>query len=375
MMKKILVLALPVILIISAGIWWQWGRVAAPQGMPQRPPLEVETVTIAPQEVSFTRTLSGRTSAYRTAEIRPQVSGIILKKLFVEGSHVKEGDLLFQIDSALYQAAYDRAAADLLHAKTNIATAQARSARFAELVKIGGVSVQEFDDINAQLSQAEAQLAVAEAALSTAKINLEYTKIVAPISGHIGKSFMSEGALVTANQPTPLAIVQQLDPIYVDVAQVSHDLLKLRSIALRTKPKVLLLSEHDSKERRGDLQFCDVSIDHTTGTGNLRIVFPNAQMDILPGVFVRVQIEHSKDKAAILVPHRAVTRNANQSVTVWVVKANNQVSLQPIQISHLIGENWVVTEGLQEGDRVVIAGIQKIMPNMQVTPVDKSKKG
>lgn len=336
---------------------------------------EVGVVTIQPQSVVFTKDLPGRTSAVRVAEIRPQVSGIIIKRLFEEGSDVTEGQQLYQIDPAPYQAAFESAQADLLKAQANSKSVQAKSSRYAELVKIGGISQQEYDDVRANLAQNNADVAIANAALVTAKINLDYTKVLSPIAGRIGQSSVTEGALVTANQAAALATVQQMDKIYVDVTQSSEELMRLRRQFAETapdavKPSARLLIDGKVFGEPGELQFSDVTVNQTTGTVLLRILFQNPNNEILPGLFVHARLEQSRDEAAILVSQKAVTRNADGGTTVWVVGPDNKVSVRPIKVSDAQGDQWRVTEGLQAGDRVVVEGTMKVGPDAVVKPVE-----
>lgn len=376
-MKKKSVLLLLSFFIISAGMWWIARTAPSTMQSHAMPPAEVEFITITPQSFTLSKTLPGRTSAYRVAEIRPQVNGIITKRLFREGSDVIAGQELYQIDSSPYQAAYDSAAADLLKAEASVISIEAKHARYKELVKIGAISQQDFDDATASLAQSFAHVAVAKAALSQAKINLNYTKVFSPISGRIGKSHVSEGSLVTANQEHVLAVVQQLDPIYVDVTQSSGDLIKLRrKIAAsqsNSKPHVTLLlgGESEAYEESGELQFSDVTVDQSTGTVQLRVLFPNPNLEILPGLFVRAQIEQPKETAALLVPQCAVSHHADNSVSVWVVKKDNTVAIQPVKVSQIVGDQWLVSSGLTAGDHVVVSGMQKIAPHIAVLPIER----
>ena len=337
--------------------------------------VEVGVVTIRPQAVTFTKDLPGRSSAVRVAEIRPQVSGIITKRLFEEGSDVTEGQQLYQIDPAPYQAALESAQADLLKAQANIKSVKAKEARYAELVKIGGISQQEFDDVRANLAQNRADVAIAEAALTTARINLDYTKVFSPIAGRIGQSLVTEGALVTANQAAALATVQQIDKIYVDVTQSSEELMRLRrqfaeSGGDAVRPTARLLIDGKVFGEPGELQFSDVTVNPTTGTVLLRILFDNPDNAILPGLFVHARLAQSQDDAAILVSQKAVTRNADGSTTVWVVGPDNKAAIRPVVVTDTHGDQWRVAEGLQDGDRVVIEGTQKIGPGSVVNPVE-----
>jgi membrane fusion protein (multidrug efflux system) len=377
--KKVFILV--VIVSVAAGAYYYWshrddGSAASAQaaGAPAgRPPAEVNVVTIKEQSINFTKDLPGRTSPYKIAEIRPQVNGIITKRLYTEGSVVTEGQQLYQIDPATYEAALNSSRANLMKAEATLKAAQAQFARVKELVKIDAVSKQEFDDANASLDQGKADVAIAKAALVTSQINLDYTKVFSPISGRIGKSFVTEGALVTANQTTALATVQQFDPIYVDVTQSSTELMELRSqLESAEKTPVTLLLDNTTKayEQKGELQFSDVTVDQTTGSVQLRVLFPNPKLDLLPGLFVHARIEQARDPSAILVPQKSITRNADGSVTVWVVGEGDKVSLRPIKVSQAIGDQWLVTEGLKTGDRVIVEGTQKVSPDAIVKPVE-----
>lgn len=377
-MKKIFVLLLVVLVAAGAYYWWKKSHSAAAQQQAQAmPTAEVEVVTVQPKNVTFTKDLPGRTSAVRVAEIRPQVSGVILKRLFEEGSDVTEGQQLYQIDPALYQAAYQRAEADLMRANANAKSVQAQSARYEELVKIGGVSKQEYDDIKAGLAQANADIAIAKAALSDAKVNLDYTKVLSPISGRIGVSRVTEGALATQNQQEPLAVVQQLDQIYVDVTQSGPELLALRR-QLGNQPNpaqklpVQLFIEGDNQpfNQQGEVQFSDVSVDETTGSVQLRILFPNPQRELLPGLFVRARVSQSQADNAILISQKAVSRNPDGSTIVMVVGEGNKVQPRPIVVTEAVGDQWLVKEGLQAGDRVIVEGLMKAQPDAVVKPVE-----
>lgn len=378
-MKKIIILC--VVVLVAAGTYYFWNnrekQDATASAAMARPPAEVSVVTIATQSINFTKDLPGRTSPYKIAEIRPQVNGIITKRLYTEGSVVAEGQQLYQIDPSTYEAAYNSSLANLMKAEATLKAAQAQYSRVKELVNIDAVSKQEYDDANASLDQGKADVAIAKAALATSKINLDYTKVFSPISGRIGKSFVTEGALVTANQTTALATVQQLDPIYVDVTQSSTELMELRKqLNAAEKTPVTLLMDGTIKayDQKGELQFSDVTVDQTTGSIQLRVLFPNPNQDLLPGLFVHARIEQARDDAAILVPQKSITRNADGSVTVFVVGEGYKVSVRPIQISQAIDDQWLVTDGLKPGDRVIVEGIQKVAPNAIVKPIEIETK-
>jgi membrane fusion protein (multidrug efflux system) len=380
-MKKLLLL---VVLIASAAAGYYYfskhfaGTAGGPGGMPgmgAMGPVPVGTVTVAAQPVSITRELPGRVNAYRTAEIRPQVNGIILKRLFEEGSDVKKGQQLYQIDPAPYQAAFNSARADLQKAEANVGAVKARLGRYEELVKISAVSKQDYDDAVAQLNQNEAAVAIAKAAVDTARINLNYTKVTSPIDGRIGKSLVTEGALVTANQQAPIALVQQLDPIYVDVTQSSAELLRLRSEMTGANANadapvtVFMEGNKEPYAHQGKLQFSDITVDEGTGAVELRALIPNPDHVLLPGLFVRARIEQATHEDAILVPQRAVSRNPDGSASVWVVGEDNKVNPRVIEVADASGDSWIVTNGLENGDRVVVEGTQKIRPGADVKPL------
>jgi membrane fusion protein (multidrug efflux system) len=351
-------------------------------GPPQMPPTEVAVVTVEAQRVPLFTDLPGRTSAFRMAEVRPQVSGIILKRLFLEGSEVKAGQQLYQIDPATYQAALQSANADLAKARANVKSIEAKAARYADLVQIHAVSRQDYDDIVANLDQSKAQIMVAQAGVETARINVDYTKVYAPISGRIGKSNVTEGALVTANQAAPLATVTQLDPIYVDVSQSSSELMRLRRAvaagqvqqgAVAQAPVSLILDGATQPyELAGQLQFSDVTVDPTTGSVQVRAVFPNPNLELYPGLFVRARVEQGVKEQAILIPQQSLVRNPDGSTTVWVVGADHKVLPRPVEIGQAIGDKWLVNNGVQAGEQIVVEGLQKIRPGAEVKPIAKT---
>jgi membrane fusion protein (multidrug efflux system) len=346
-------------------------------------PPEVSVLTIEPQRLTVTTELPGRTAAYRIAEIRPQVSGIVLKRLFREGSDVKAGDQLYQIDPATYEASLASAQADVQKAEANLQAARNKASRYGDLVKNSVVSKQDFDDVQASLKQNEAQVAAAKAAYNLASINLNYTKVFAPISGRIGKSAVTEGALVTANQATALATIQQFDPIYVDVTQTASQLMKLREDMETGRirpaepgkiPVTLFLNSNASGDdtaypAKGELQFSDVTVDAGTSSVQLRAVFPNPNKDLLPGLFVRARVEQGVAENAITVPQAAVARGPDGSARVWVVGADNKVNPRTIKTERAVGNVWLVSDGLAVGERVVVEGLQKVKPGAEVKPV------
>ncbi len=338
------------------------------------PPPEVAVVTVEPQPVTLTTELPGRTSPYLVSEVRPQVGGVIKERLFIEGANVKAGQPLYQIDPAPFKAAYDSAAAALAKAEANLATVKLKAERYAELVKINAVSKQDYDDASANQHQAEADVASAKASLETARINLAYTRVASPISGRIGPSAVTPGALVTANQTTTLATVQTLDPIYVDVTQSSAELLRLRqqlangfegSDAGRTKVK-LILEDGSTYPLEGELKVSDLTVDQTTGAVTLRAIFPNPKGVLLPGMFVRAVINEASTQTAILAPQRAVSRDPQGHATAMVVDAQGNAQPRVLEAPRTVGENWLVTSGLNAGDRLIVEGYQKTMPGKPV---------
>lgn len=357
---------------------------APPAAPPARPPAEVGVVTVAPEKLALFTDLPGRTAAFRVAEVRPQVTGIVLKRLFDEGSEVKAGQLLYEIDPASYQAALDSAKAELAKANATRKSQSAKAGRYKDLVGINAVSKQDFDDVSTALEQANAQIAAAKAALDAAQVNLDRTRILAPISGRAGKSLISEGALVTSGQATALVTITQLDPIYVDVTQSSADLLRLRrEIAagrLQAEPvqnaPVTLMLEGMSQPygQPGQLQFSDVTVDATTGAVQLRAVFPNPGNELLPGLFVRARVEQAVRDNAIALPQPAVIRNPDGTAMVWVVGADNKVAPRPVTTGQALGNRWVILSGLQGGEQVVLEGVQKIRPGAEVKPVPATVK-
>jgi len=361
------------------------GKKPAAGGPPQGPP-EVAVIEVKPQRVALTTELPGRTSPYLIAEVRPQVSGIIQKRVFTEGSDVKAGQVLYQIDPATYQAAYASAKASEARAEANLLPARLKEERFRELVKINAVSKQDYDNAYAALKQAEAEVAAAKAALETARINLAYTRVIAPISGRIGRSAVTDGALVTANQAGALATVQQLSTMYVDVTQSSSDMLKLnRSLATGLLKRdqagqarvKLLLEDGTPYPVTGTLKFSDVTVDQSTGSITVRAMFPNPQQTLLPGMFVRAILEEGINESAILIPQRGVTRNAAGQAVVMVVGAESKVEPRPIQVARTVGDSWLVSGGLNAGDKVILEGLQKARPGtpVKVVPFQAQAQG
>jgi len=364
--------ALAIVVVVAAACGAKHPA-AGPRG-----PAEVGVVTVQPERVTLTRELPGRTSAYLVAEIRPQVNGIIQKRLFAEGADVSAGDLLYQIDPAQYQAAHEQAVAALALTEANLPAARSRAERLAGLVAINAVGRQDYDEAVAARSRAEASVAAGRAAVASARINLDYTPLRAPISGRIGKSNVTVGALVAAYQPVPLAVIQQLDPIYVDVPEASAEVLRLRRRAAGTGSATagetqravrLLLEDGTEYPPAGTLAFRDVTVDPTTGSVTLRMVFPNPDHTLLPGMYVRAVVEEGSDDRALLAPQQGVSRDVKGQAYAWVVSGEETVEQRPIDVDRAIGDRWLVTRGLAAGDRVIVDGLQKVRPGDVVRAV------
>lgn len=347
---------------------------------------EVAVVTIQPKRLVITTELAGRTSANLTAELRPQVSGMIQKRLFEEGSNVQAGQTLYQIDPASYRAALDNAKAALGRAEANVPAIRLKADRLRELLAEKAVSQQDFDDVSAALKQVEADVQYWKAMVETARINLGYTSITAPISGRIGRSSVTEGALVTAHQPAALATIQKMDPMYVDVPQSTTELLRLRrrleegglTHDRQIRNKVRLLLEDDRQyPQDGALQFRDVTVDPTTGSVILRIVFPNPKGYLLPGMFVRAVLEEGVNPKALLVPQQAVSRNPKGDPFVLIVNAEDKVQQRMLVLDRAIGDAWLISSGLAPGDRVIVEGKQRARPgaSVKVVPFEAGSGG
>lgn len=334
----------------------------------QIPQVSVYVVNSAP--LSVTTELPGRTSAYRVAEVRPQVSGIILHRNFVEGSDVAAGQSLYQIDPATYQAAYNSAKGDEAKAEAAAAIAHLTVKRYAPLLGTKYISQQEYDQAVATARQADADVIATKAAVESARIDLAYTKVTSPIGGRIGKSSVTEGALVTNGQADAMATIQQLDPIYVDVTESSNDFMRLKQESLQqgsgTKSVQLIMENGQPYALRGTLQFSDVTVDESTGSITLRAIFPNPQHALLPGMFVRARIDEGISPDAILVPQQGVTRTPRGDASVMLVNDKNQVETRPVTASQAIGGKWLITSGLKAGEKVIVSGLQKVRPGVTV---------
>lgn len=364
------VLALSAMLFI-AGCGSKAPTAAAPAQEP-----EVGVVTLTAEDVPLLVSLSGRTSAFQRAEVRPQVTGIIEARLFEEGAAITADSQLYQIDDASYKAAYQVAEAEVGRAKANLVAVSARESRLRELLKTKAVSQQDYDDIRANLGQAQAAVKAAEAMLETARVNLNYTRVLAPISGVIGKSSVTEGALVTSGQAQVLATIQQLDPIYVDISQSADELLRLRRQMLAGKVSQseaagvrLMLEDGSQYEHTGKLQFAEVGVSESTGTVLLRAIFPNPDGLLLPGMFVRAELEEGVRSQAVLVSQRGITRDRLGEASALVVNAEGLVELRQVKIARALGDQWLVEAGLSAGDQVIVEGLQRVRVGMKVRAV------
>ncbi|WP_049010079.1 efflux RND transporter periplasmic adaptor subunit [Citrobacter koseri] len=363
---------LPSFIIISAALLAGCNDQGDTQAHPAEPQVTVHVVESAP--LAVTTELPGRTTPFRIAEVRPQVSGIVLKRNFTEGSDIEAGQSLYQIDPATYQADYDSAKGELAKSEAAAAIAHLTVKRYVPLVGTKYISQQEYDQAIADARQADAAVIAAKAAVESARINLAYTKVTSPISGRIGKSSVTEGALVTNGQATELATVQQLDPIYVDVTQSSSDFMRLRQSVEQgslhkdnTRSNVELVMENgQAYPLKGTLQFSDVTVDESTGSITLRAVFPNPQHTLLPGMFVRARIDEGIQPNAILVPQQGVTRTPRGDAMVMIVNDKDQVEARDVIATQAIGDKWLISKGLQPGDKVIVSGLQKARPGEQV---------
>ncbi|HET6147258.1 MAG TPA: efflux RND transporter periplasmic adaptor subunit [Polyangia bacterium] len=358
------------------------GAPASPAAQPS-PPGEVGIVTIKAEVVTLQSELAGRTTASLSADLRPQVSGIIKARTFEEGARVKAGQVLYEIDPAMYRAVFEEARANLASAQAALAAAKLKDDRFASLIKIEGISKQEADDARSNRELATATVAQRQAALDAARINLAYTSIRAPISGRIGKSSVTAGALVTANQPEPLATIRALDPIYVDLTESSEARLKLRAqlgagTLQKGSTKVKLkLGDGSIYAQAGRLEFAEVAVDEATGSVTLRAIFPNPDETLLPGMYVRAVLDQAVARTAILAPQQGVTHDAKGNATALIVGAGDKVEVRTLVAERAIGDRWLVTSGLAAGDRLIVEGLNKVGPGMPVhaTPVETSATG
>lgn len=349
-------------------------QAAAP---PQQAP-KVAVIEVRGEAAPVTSELPGRTTPFQVAEIRPQVGGIIQERLFTEGAEVKAGELLYRIDPDTYAAELESAKAALARAEANAEAARVRAERFAELVKIKAVSTQAYDDAVATNKQGQAEIASARANMSRARIDLERTRVSAPIAGRIGRSTVTAGALVTANQDHALATVQQLDPIYVDLTQSGTELMQLRRAIEDGRihrnsegetPVKLILEDGSEYEHEGKLAFSEVTVDPGTGTVTMRALVPNPDQRLLPGMYVRARIDQGVNENAIQLPHAAVQRDPRGNAIAMVVKEDDTIEQRTLTVARATGEKWVVSSGLEPGDRVVVEGLQRIRPGAKVSVV------
>jgi membrane fusion protein (multidrug efflux system) len=364
----------PLLLAALAGLAACGAEEPAAQGSG---PVPVSVVTLKPETVTLRRELPGRSTAYLVAEVRPQVDGIVLKRLFTEGGLVERGQSLYQIDDATYRADLNSARANVVRAQATLETAALNAKRSAQLVKVDAVSQQDDENAAAALRQAQADLKAAQAVAYRAETILGYARIKAPISGRIGKSSVTQGALVTANQTEPLATVQQLDPIYVDLTQSSAEWLQLRkqlgagrSDGASDMPVTILLEDGTEYRHPGRLAFTEVSVDPTTGSFALRVVVPNPDHVLLPGMYVRAVVGTGVRENGLLVPQQGVARDPKGGTTAMVVGGDGKVELREVRVSQTVGDKWLVEEGLVPGDRVIVEGLQKIRPGAPVQPTE-----
>ena len=354
------------------------GGMGGPGGPGQGgPPPEVGVVTLRASSVTLTTELTGRTSPFETSDVRPQVGGIIIARPFTEGANVRAGQVLYRIDPAPYRAAYDQARAQLANAEANVITAQNKAQRYGELVKINGVSKQDYDDAEAAFKQAAATVRQQQAAVQTARINLGYATVTAPISGRVGPSMTTKGALVTPGQTAALTTIQRLDPIYVDVTQSATDLLRLRRALASGKltggpksvPVRLKLDDGSDYPVEGRLEFADVTVDQTTGAVTLRALFPNPDGVLLPGMFVRAQVAEGVAPNALLAPQQGISRDERGLPTALVVGPDGKAQLKSVELGQAVADKWLIASGLAPGDRLIVEGLLRVRPGQAVRAV------
>ncbi|HTI73106.1 MAG TPA: efflux RND transporter periplasmic adaptor subunit [Candidatus Limnocylindria bacterium] len=368
------------LIVLLAALPWLSGcspKAAAPAAGAGAP-TEVGVVTVKTESIPLMAKLPGRVTAIRVAQVRARVPGILLRQVFKEGADVKTGDVLFEIDQAPLQAALDSMKASLAKAEANQQQTRTRNERYKALVAVNAISKQDYDDAVGAALQAEADVLSAKAALETASLNLGYAKVTSPIDGRIGRALVTEGALVGMNEATPLALIQQLDPIYVDFTESSTELLRLRraldggqlkSAGAAGVEVSLELEDGFIYAPKGQLKFSDISVDPSTAMVSIRAEFPNADKFLLPGMFARGSLEQARNDAALTVPQRGVARGANGSATVMTVNAENKVEVKVVQTEMAVGDKWIVSKGLKDGDRVIVEGLQRARPGSVVSPV------
>lgn len=345
---------------------------SAPPAQRTRGPQPVSVLTLSPQTIRRTEFLPGRIVAYRQSQVRPQVEGVVKKRLFEEGTYVQKGQQLYQIDDARYEAALARAKADLEGILANAKMLSAKARRYERLARENVVSQQQYEEIQAQYELEQANIGVARAAVDTARIDLDFTKVYAPISGQISRSFVTEGALVTAGQEKPMAVITQLDPVFVDMQLSGSKALSLHSEIKKRPSTPVRLWLNENKEslygHNGTLKLSEVTVDESAGSITLRAVFPNPEGVLLPGLFVHADLDLGERKGILLVPQRAAIRMPDGSLKVWVVKPDNSVESRTIQVSQAYKEFWILTDGLEAGETIVVEGYEKIGPGSKVAP-------
>lgn len=351
----------------------------AAQDQRQKGAPEVGYVVVQTSDVPVAVELAGRVAAFEMSEVRPQVTGLIRRRLFTEGTVVRAGQTLYEIDTRLYRAAAAEAEANLASALANAEATRVRAERLKPLAEAQAVALQDYTDAQAAARQAAAAVKQARAQVQTAGVNLQFTRVPAPISGRIGRSLFTVGALVTGNQAEPLAVIQGVDPVFVDIQQSSAELLALRralaqgGAAPGSTSVALVLEDGSEYPQRGQVQFSEVMVDAGTGTVTLRARFANPQGLLLPGMFVRARFEQAVDKGAILVPQPALTRNARGEASVFVVDAGNKAAERKVTAPRALGTDWVVTSGLKPGDKVIVQGLARLKPGAPIKPVPASK--
>ena len=370
--------ALPTLLIASTLVLAGCGKGDDPAGG-ERPPTAVTVVTLKPQSVLLTRELDGRARASQEAEVRPQATGIVQRLLFTEGGSVRAGQALYQLDPTAFQADANSAQAAVARAQASLESARLNAGRSAELVKIDAISRQDNENAQATLRQAQADLRSAQAAVQAAGVPLGFTRVTAPISGRIGRSSVTRGALVTSAQATPLATIQRLDPMYIELTQSSTELLKLRqeidagsAQSTTSVPVEIVLEDGTVYPHAGRLSFAEAMVDPATGAVALRVVVPNPDQLLLPGMFVRAKVANAERRDAILAPQQGITRDPKGNASAMVVDADGKVAAREVKVSRAIGDKWLVESGLAAGDKLIVEGLQKIRPG---APVQATEQG
>ena len=359
--------------LLAAAVWL--GGCSHDAARPPPPSAEVGVVELQPKQVALQSELSGRTVDFLVSDVRPQVSGIVKKRLFEEGANVTAGQVLYRIDSSSYQAAYDQAKADLANAQAMVASSRLKDERYAELIQIQGVSKQEADDAHANFLQTTAGVELKTAALASARINLGYTQVRAPISGRIGKSSVTAGALVTANQDTALATIRALDPMYVDLTQSSTQLLQLRKLlgtagaSSGSRTVRLKLEDGTQYPETGKLKFQEVAVDQATGSVTLRAQFPNPRGVLLPGMYVHAVVDEAVDSAALLAPQQSISRDSKGNAVALIVGKEDRVEQRTVVAARAVGNDWLILSGLNPGERVIVEGSNKVHPGDKVRAV------